>query len=255
MRRSKRAYSALAAKLDSAPVADEAFVERAINAHYRLGTAANAQALAQYATRNAASDAHARRSADCSSGLWGKAPQRDRIVGIYRPLPARGAQDAADALTPVLPKVLGKGPEAVQLAALEAIGNLSLRGAAPTLIETVANEKGPEAVRVGALKALDALGGNGWMAGVDAAEKSSSAALRLAALQIVASRAPERALPIVRRLSTSGSEAEQQAAFMAMGQLKIRGDAQAAGERARSTRGRQGSAGRAARIDHGCRSQ
>ena len=44
--------------------------------------------------------------------------------------------------------------------------------------------------------------------------------LRLAALQIVARRAPERALPIVTRLSTEGSEAEQQAAFKAMGQLK-----------------------------------
>jgi putative heme-binding domain-containing protein len=57
------------------------------------------------------------------------------------------------------------------------------------------------------------------MRGIDAAEKSSASALRLAALQIVARRAPERALPIVKRLSTEGSEAEQQAAFQAMGQL------------------------------------
>jgi quinoprotein glucose dehydrogenase len=213
------AYAALAAKLDSAPVADEAFVERAINAHYRLATPANAQALAQYATRNGASGAM-RAEALAQLGLWSKRLQRDRIVGIYRPQPTPGAQAAADALTPVLPKVLGQGPEVVQLAAIEAVGNLSLRGAAPTLIETVTNEKGPEAVRVGALKALDALGGNGWMAGVDAAEKSSNAALRLAALQIVAARSPERALPMVRRLSTSSSEAEQQAAFMALGQLK-----------------------------------
>jgi putative heme-binding domain-containing protein len=58
------------------------------------------------------------------------------------------------------------------------------------------------------------------MRGVDAAEKSSAAALRLAALQIVARRAPDRALPIVRRLAVEGSEAEQQAAFRAMGQLQ-----------------------------------
>ncbi len=116
--------------------------------------------------------------------------------------------------------MLGKGPEVVQLAALEAIGNLQLRDAAPTLIATVANNQAPEAVRFGALKALDAFGGDDVMRGADAAEKSGVSALRLAALQLVAQRAPERALPIVRRLSTEGTEAEQQAAFLSMGQLK-----------------------------------
>ena len=200
-------------------MADEAFVERAINANYRLGAAANAKALAQYATRNAASDGM-RAEALLQLGLWGKSPQRDRIVGIYRPLAARDGKPAADALTAVLPKVLGKGPEAVQLAALEAIGNLQLRESVPTLVATVADNQAPEAVRVGALKALDGFGGDDVMRGIEAAEKSSASTLRLAALQIVARRAPERALPIVKRLSTEGSEAEQQAAFKAMGQLK-----------------------------------
>jgi quinoprotein glucose dehydrogenase len=213
------AYPALAAKLDSAPVADEAFVERAINANYRLGTAANAQALAQYATRNAASETM-RAEALVQLGLWGKTPQRDRVIGIFRPLPARDAKPAADAVTAILPKVLGKAPEAVQLAALETIGNLQLRESTPTLVATVADNQAPEAVRVGALKALDVFGGDDVMRGIDAAEKSSVATLRLAALQIVARRAPDRALPIIKRLSTEGSEAEQQAAFRAMGQLK-----------------------------------
>ncbi len=213
------AYPALAAKLDGAPINDEPLVERIINANYRLGTPANAKALAQYATRNGANNTM-RAEALLQLGLWGKTPQRDRVVGIFRPLAARDAKPAADALTPVLPKVLGKAPETVQLAALEAIGNLQLREAAPTLVATVADDQAPEAARVGALKALDTFGGDDVMRGIDAAEKSSAAALRLAALQIVAHRAPDRALPIIKRLSTEGSEAEQQAAFQAMGQLK-----------------------------------
>jgi quinoprotein glucose dehydrogenase len=213
------AYPALAAKLDGAPINDEPLVERSINAHYRLGTAADAKVLAQYASRNGANSTM-RAEALTQLGLWGVRPQRDRIVGIYRPLKAVGAQDAADALVPILPKVLGEAPEVVQLAAIEAIGALSLTGAAKTLTATVADENGREGVRVAALKALEALGGNGVMDGIHAAEKSSNSALRLAALQIAARRAPETALPIVRRLSTSNSEAEQQAAFMAMGQLK-----------------------------------
>ncbi|MEO8018963.1 MAG: HEAT repeat domain-containing protein [Pseudomonadota bacterium] len=214
------AYSALAAKLDTAPVSDEPYVERAINAHYRLGTPGDAKALAQYATRNAASAAM-RAEALLQLGLWAKTPQRDRIVGIYRPLAKRDGKVAADALAAVLPTVLGKAPEVVQSAALEAVGNLQLRAAAPSLLAAVTNEHAPESVRVGALKALDTFGGEEIMKGVDAAEKSDVAALRLAALQLVAHRAPDRALPIVRRLATDGSEAEQQAAFRAMGQLQL----------------------------------
>ncbi len=213
------AYTALAAKLDAAPVNDQPFVVRALNAHYRLGTDANAKALAQYATRNAANTAM-RAEALAQLGSWPKSPQRDRIVGIYRPLAPRDGKVAADALAAVLPKVLGNGPEAVQLAAIDAVGNLSISSATQTLSDTVADENGSEAVRISALKALDALGGAGFTRGVQAAEKSSNAALRLAALQIAAKRSPEAALPIVRRLAAEGSEAEQKAAYLAMGQLK-----------------------------------
>jgi quinoprotein glucose dehydrogenase len=213
------AYAALAARLDKAPVSDEPFVERAINAHYRLGTAKDALALAQYATRDAATPGM-RAEALLQLGLWGKTPARDRVVGIYRPLPARDGKPAADALSGVLPKVLGNGPEAVQLAALEAISGLQLKGAAPNLLAAVANDKAPESVRIGALKALDAFGGDAIGGAIDAADKSKSAALRLAALQVAARRAPDRALPIITRLAANGSEAEQQAAFNAVAQLQ-----------------------------------
>ena len=168
-------------------------------------------------------------------GLWGESPQRDRIVGIYRPLAARDGEPAAEALTAVLPKVLGNGPEAVQLAALNAIGNLQLRESVPTLVATVANNQAPEAVRVGALKALDVFGGDDVMRGIEAAEKSSSSTLRLAALQIVARHAPERALPIIRRLSTGGSKPSR-AAFPGDGATQDCRHAQDAGRRARPAR-------------------
>jgi quinoprotein glucose dehydrogenase len=212
------AYAALAAKLDSAPVNDEPLVERAINAHYRLGTPKDAQALAQYATRGAAATGM-RAEALLQLGLWGKTPARDRVVGVYRPLPARDGQPAAEALTAVLPKVLGVGPEPVQLAALEAINGLQLRAAAPALLAAIANENAPEAVRIGALKAIDGFGGDDVARAIEAADKSQSAPLRLAALQVAAHRSPERALPIVARFASTGTEAEQQAAFNAAAQL------------------------------------
>ncbi|HEX6636107.1 MAG TPA: hypothetical protein VF033_00505, partial [Steroidobacteraceae bacterium] len=136
-----------------------------------------------------------------------------------RPLPARDGNPAADALAGVLNRVLGTGPEPVQLAALEAINGLELKAAGPALLAAVANDKAPEPVRVGALKALDAFASDDIGRAIDAADQSQSAPLRLAALQIAARRAPDRALPIVTRFAANGSEVEQQAAFSAAAQL------------------------------------
>jgi quinoprotein glucose dehydrogenase len=213
------AYSALAAKLSTAPVKDEAFVLRAINANYRLGGGIQALTLSEYAQRSDATPAM-RAEALLQLGLWAKVPQRDRVVGIYRPLLQRGGKVAADVVAGVAPKLLGNAPEEVQLAAIEAIGTLEVRDAAPALVAVVGNDKAPESVRTAALRSLDAFGAGEVLPGIDAAEKSTVAGLRLAALQIVAKRAPDRALPIISKLATDGTEAEQQAAFLSMGQLQ-----------------------------------
>ena len=213
------AYGALAGRLASVQPKDEAYVERAINANYRLGQAGNAKVLADYALRETATD-NMRAEALMQLGLWAEVPQRDRVVGIFRPLAKRDGAAAANAVAAIAPKLLGSAPEPVQLAAVEAIGTLRLRAAAPALIAVVGNEKAPESVRNSALTTLDGLGGDDVLPGIDAAQKSSLASLRLAALQIVAHRSPERALPMVRKYAVTGSEAEQRAAFLSMAQLK-----------------------------------
>ncbi len=214
------ALNALAAKLQTATPADQALVVRAINANYRLGEEPRAQALASYALNDKATP-EMRAEALTQLGLWGKVPQRDRIVGIYRPMKERDAGDAASALTPSVAKLLdGSVPEPVQLAALDAVGALDLRATAPTLVATVSNEQAPEAVRSAALKLLDGFGGDDVLKAVGFAEKSNVPALRLSALQILAHRAPDKALPLIRRFAATGTEPEQQAAYEAMTQLQ-----------------------------------
>jgi quinoprotein glucose dehydrogenase len=212
------AYAALAAKLAAAPTKDESFVLRAINANFRLAGQANADALAQYATKSGAIDAM-RSEALVQLGHWADVPQRDRLVGIYRPLPARNAKVAAAALARVAPTLLNNAPESVQLATVEAIEALRLRDASPALVAVIGTERAAGAVRARALEVLDTFDGAHISDGIAAAEKSTSPALRLAALQILARRDPERALPVIRRLATEGTEAEQRAAFQALGRL------------------------------------
>lgn len=212
------ALGRLAGKLAKAPVDDVALVLRAINANYRLGGPDRAQVLAEYASGDKALP-EMRAEALTQLGLWAKVPARDRIVGVYRPLAARDGQSAAESLAGALKKILTNAPENVQLAALEAAGSLELKGSNAVIAAAVADEKASEPVRIAALKLLDAGSGSDVLGAVDAAQKSNSTALRLAALQILAHRAPDRALPVIRKLATTGNEAEQRAAFQSLAQL------------------------------------
>lgn len=213
------AMRSLADKLPSIPAADDPFVLRALNANYRLGGSLHARALANYA-RNEKAEADMRAEALMQLGLWGTPPARDRVVGIFRPLPARDGKIGAEALTAVLPELLTSGtPEPVQLAAIDAIGSLAVKSAGATLAAAVADDKSPEGVRIAALKQLDAGNDAAVAKALDSAEKSKAAGLRLAALQIVAKRSPDKALPIIKSFVSTGGQAEQRAAFRALSTL------------------------------------
>ena len=109
-------------------MADEPFVVRAINANFRLGGNTGARTLGDYAQRADATPAM-RAEALKQLGLWSEAPQRDRIVGIYRPLMQHAVPAATEAITAAAPALLGKAPEEVQLAALDAIAQTRGQGA------------------------------------------------------------------------------------------------------------------------------
>lgn len=116
----------------------ESLLLRALNAHYRLGHATNAQALAEFATSTNASDA-LRAESLFLLGAWeiqpatpGNVPAKiasvdghgstplvnpenwpgwfDRVCGLWRPLPPRNATAARDALRPHLASLLAAPP-------------------------------------------------------------------------------------------------------------------------------------------------
>src|SRR5204863_164676 len=85
--------------------------------HFRLGQPENASALATFAA-SASAPAKLRAEAIAQLALWPKPPQRDRLVGIYRPLPqkTRDRAVAVKALQPITAGLLAPAtPSAVQL--------------------------------------------------------------------------------------------------------------------------------------------
>ena len=203
-------------------ITDESVGLRAINAHFRLGQPANAAALAAYAASTAA-PAKLRAEAVAQLALWPAPPQRDRLVGIFRPLAekTRDRSVAVKALQPILAGLLASAtPSIVQTAALKALQDLEIAGASDALVASVKNSALPADTRVAALQALDKLKDKRLAETVKLAGESSSSALRLAALPIASRLSPDTAAPVIANLVAKGTPEEQKAAFRSLGNLR-----------------------------------
>ncbi len=214
------ALPALAAFVEH-PVVSEPVMLRALNAHFRLGTAADAAALAAYAVRADAPEA-LREEALTLLSLWPKPPARDRLVGIYRPLAEKTRDSAAvaDALTPHLASLLSPAaPEALQTATVQVVSALNLKSAIPMVRVAVATETASDTVRTAALGALDKLADPQLPDSIAVALGSKSATLRLAALPLSTRLHPETAAVTLAGLLEKGTLAEQRAAYTTLGGL------------------------------------
>ncbi len=209
------------AALITKPSTDDYVMLRVINAHFRLGKPENAAAIAAYAAR-ADTAALLRAEAVAQLALWPQPPQRDRLVGIYRPLPdkTRDATVAVNALTPILPALLDpKAPEEVQTAAIAAVQSLKLSGAADALFALVTAESAGNAPRAAALRALDTAKDPRLPTVVKLASASKSYTLRAASLPITARLSPADAVPVLAGVLANGSAEEQKTALKTLGTL------------------------------------
>ncbi len=145
------------AALIKQPAQEEPVALRVVNANYRVGGAENAKALA-----TAAADKNAltvtRTEALGALARWANPPARDRVMGLYRPLPARDEKPAVAALQTVIGDILKTAPEDIRLAGIEAVTSLKLKEVSPILADLVKDTTLAAKVRVEALKSLEALG-------------------------------------------------------------------------------------------------
>ncbi len=172
------AMLALAKRLDK-KLPDKAW-SRAINAAYRLGEPA---LLGPFVLRKDVPEAavvealHALRD-------WGNPSGRDRILHVWRPIPARGATAAREVLACGIELLLDEGADPVKQAAAEAAAALDLRSAAPRIAGLA--EKGNPWVRIAALKALATLKDERLAAAVTAAAQDKDANVRKEATKLLA---------------------------------------------------------------------
>jgi quinoprotein glucose dehydrogenase len=207
----------LAALLGSRQNLEESLLYRALNAHFILGKANDALAVAEFAARPDA-QAKLRVEAVRMLGAWAKPGRRDRITGLTIDLGTRAESIAREALQQQFERILA-GPESLRTEAVRVAAGLGLKESGPALDALVANPHAETATRVEALESLAVLDAAQLPQAIAVALKDADPRLRSAARRALTRRHPEQALTELRNALEKGEIIEKQIAFQLLGDL------------------------------------
>jgi len=191
---------------------------RALNANFRLGQPANAQALARFAARADASEP-TRIEALRQLGSWEKPSGRDRVVGVWRPLEPRDAKPAAEALKPALGGIFS-GPDKLRQEAAKLAGRYGIKDIGPTLLTMIGDHNNSGAARAEMLGALQALKDERLTEGMKLALADADPRLRAAGRSVQAKLTPDAALPGLAAVLDKGEMIERQQALATLAEMK-----------------------------------
>jgi quinoprotein glucose dehydrogenase len=159
---------------------------RALAAHHRLGTKADAHALAECAARGDLSE-KVRTEALKLLGTWDDPPGRDRVVGLWRPIGKRPATDVPEAIRPALAGIM-TGPDKVRAEGARLAAKHGIKEVGPVLCDLVADTGRPSGVRVASLRALESLKDAQLDRVAEVALKDTDARLRHEARRVLVSK-------------------------------------------------------------------
>ena len=199
--------------LENPAVAPEALLRRVIHANYRLGEASHAALVAKIAAHEKLSLA-VRREALFALRDWTAPPQRDRVTGSWRPLPARDPKLVTVKTGPILASILASSNSELQVLATNVITKLELKVDDETFLTWARDSAREPAMRIAALELLATRKHSQTKELLIAAMADEQAILRTAALRILTTHAPDLAIVAIGKVlqdSTSTLGEKQQA--------------------------------------------
>jgi quinoprotein glucose dehydrogenase len=206
------------AALLTRPGLDNKLGFRVLNAHFRLGKAENAAAVAAFAARSDASEV-LRIEALHELASWSKPAGRDRVMGLWRPLPERSPQLAQSAVRAHLGGLFS-GPNKVRQEATKLAASLGIKEVGPVLFVMAGDGKRPASVRIEALRALAALKDQRLDRAVQQALRAAEPLVRNEGRRLLAQSQPEQAMKLLEQALQDGKVSEQQGAFAILGDMK-----------------------------------
>ena len=184
---------------------------RVLNAHFRLGQADDAVAIARYAA-DSTSNEKLRVEAVRMLGDWAKPPGRDRIMGLWRPLPERSPEAAATALRAALGGIF-QGPDKLRQEAAKVAARLGIKEIGPALFALAVDKQHATTARIEAIRALESLNDERLQEAVNMALADDDARLRTEGRRALAKRNTAAALSQLEQALTSGTVIDQQGAL------------------------------------------
>ena len=213
------AFPELAALTADRRIKDLNIFNRAVNAHYRLGTPDNAKALAALAADAAAPEA-ARKDALGALAIWANPDPKDRLLNAWRPLPQRGAEAATAAVSATIGTLLKDSSPSIQETVAEIAGKLSIASAGEPLFLLASNERAQANPRVAAIKSLATLKDKRLAEIAHLAVKDKNSKVRSEGLQALARAEPGAAVKVIAGIVETGSPLEKQGAVLALSRLQ-----------------------------------
>jgi quinoprotein glucose dehydrogenase len=195
----------------------ESLLYRVLNANYRLGRRENAAAVAAFAARSDAPE-EARIEAVHELYDWMHPSGRDRLLGLWRPLPDRPQQEVAAAVRPFLGGLFS-GPPRVRQEAARLVARLGIKEVGPLLQTIVADRTLPAAVRSESLRALETLNDPRLREAMKLALEDSDARLRNQGRRTLARLQPVEAADVLERALQQGTTIERQGALAILGDV------------------------------------
>jgi quinoprotein glucose dehydrogenase len=197
----------------------EPLLRRVLNANFHYGTPETVKGLATFAARaDAADDMRVEALQELTE--WSHPSGRDRVIGLWRPVPAaRRDQTAVDALQPVLAPLLRSAPVDVRIAALRAADHLAITNVGAEVFELATNTTADVEVRVAALRALPHLDQGRFEDAMKAAATDPNVELRKTATRLQSLVRQGNAAARLAATLEKGTIGEKQVALAGLGAL------------------------------------
>ncbi len=206
-------------KMADADVVGKPVMLRILNANFRLGGAENAKAIAEFASRSEPPEV-VRLEALGELKDWASPSGRDRVIGVWRPLPKRDPETAARALRPILPELLRSAPNKILQACAQLAGQYQVAEAGAPLFALLSDAKKPTEARVEALRALGEFEDPNLAKAVNLARADAADALRNEGNAQLAKLDPAGAASVLATALNGGSILEKQGALATLADLE-----------------------------------
>lgn len=197
----------------------EPLLFRVLNANFRLGGADQARALAEFAARDNVPE-KLQLTALQYLGEWAKPSGRDHIVGLWRPLPERSADEAGKALQASLAGLLTASPQ-VRAQGILLAAKFGMKEVGPVLRGQATDRKRPAGERIESLQALEALKDAGLLDAAKAAYADDNPRVRHEGRRLLLAKAPAvEAVKELQGVLDTGTALERQGALELLAGLK-----------------------------------